>query len=84
MHVTIVTVSVKPEKVEAFKEACRLNHENSPQMIRQSLYFTKPIKPSKMPPRIKKLRIIWYGGILWRIGWLNPAKASPIKACIRS
>ena len=29
MHVTIVTVSVKPEKVEAFKEACRLNHENS-------------------------------------------------------
>lgn len=29
MHVTIVTVSVKLEKVEAFKEACRLNHENS-------------------------------------------------------
>ena len=29
MHVTIVTVSVKPEKVEAFKEACRYNHENS-------------------------------------------------------
>ncbi|SEF98536.1 antibiotic biosynthesis monooxygenase [Nitrosomonas ureae] len=29
MHVTIVTVSIKPEKVEAFKEACRYNHENS-------------------------------------------------------
>lgn len=29
MYVTIVTVSVKPENVEAFKEACRLNHENS-------------------------------------------------------
>jgi len=29
MHVTIVTVSVKSEKVEAFKEACRFNHENS-------------------------------------------------------
>ncbi|PXX16696.1 quinol monooxygenase YgiN [Nitrosomonas ureae] len=29
MHVTIVTVSVKPEEVEAFKEACRYNHENS-------------------------------------------------------
>ncbi|PSJ18381.1 antibiotic biosynthesis monooxygenase [Nitrosomonas supralitoralis] len=29
MHVTIVYASVKPEKVEAFKKACRLNHENS-------------------------------------------------------
>lgn len=29
MHVTIVYVSVKPDKVEAFKEASRLNHENS-------------------------------------------------------
>ncbi len=29
MVVTIVYVSVKPEKVEAFKEACRLNHEGS-------------------------------------------------------
>ncbi|MBY0475508.1 MAG: antibiotic biosynthesis monooxygenase [Nitrosomonas sp.] len=29
MHVTIVYTSVKPEKVEAFKKACRLNHENS-------------------------------------------------------
>lgn len=29
MYVTIVYTSVKPEKVEAFKEACRLNHENS-------------------------------------------------------
>ena len=29
MYVTIVYVSVKPEKVDAFKTACRLNHENS-------------------------------------------------------
>lgn len=29
MVVTIVYVSVKPEYVEAFKEACRLNHEGS-------------------------------------------------------
>lgn len=29
MYVTIVYVSVKPENVEAFKEACRLNHESS-------------------------------------------------------
>lgn len=29
MYVTIVYASVKPEKVEVFKEACRLNHENS-------------------------------------------------------
>lgn len=29
MYVTIVYVSVKPTKIEAFKEACRLNHENS-------------------------------------------------------
>lgn len=29
MVVTIVYVSVKPEKVEVFKEACRLNHEGS-------------------------------------------------------
>lgn len=29
MYVTIVTVSVKPENIEAFKEACRLNHESS-------------------------------------------------------
>jgi autoinducer 2-degrading protein len=29
MHVTIVYVSVKPDKVAAFKEASRLNHENS-------------------------------------------------------
>ncbi|NBQ68982.1 MAG: antibiotic biosynthesis monooxygenase [Nitrosomonadaceae bacterium] len=30
MYVTIVYVSVKPEKVDAFKAACRLNHhENS-------------------------------------------------------
>ncbi|HRB96643.1 MAG TPA: antibiotic biosynthesis monooxygenase [Nitrosomonas sp.] len=29
MYVTIVYVSVKPEKVQAFKEACRSNHENS-------------------------------------------------------
>lgn len=29
MYVTIVTVSVKPENVEAFKEACRVNHENA-------------------------------------------------------
>ncbi|WP_295626613.1 antibiotic biosynthesis monooxygenase [uncultured Nitrosomonas sp.] len=29
MHVTIVYASVKPEKVEAFKKACQLNHENS-------------------------------------------------------
>ena len=29
MHVTIVHASVKPEKIEAFKKACRLNHENS-------------------------------------------------------
>lgn len=29
MVVTIVYVAVKPEKIEAFKEACRLNHEGS-------------------------------------------------------
>ena len=29
MYVTIVYVSVKPENIAAFKEACRLNHENS-------------------------------------------------------
>lgn len=29
MHVTIVYISVKPEKVTAFKEASRCNHENS-------------------------------------------------------
>lgn len=29
MYVTIVYISVKPETVEAFKETCRLNHENS-------------------------------------------------------
>lgn len=29
MHVTIVHASVKPKKIEAFKKACRLNHENS-------------------------------------------------------
>ncbi|GJL76840.1 MAG TPA: antibiotic biosynthesis monooxygenase [Nitrosomonas sp.] len=29
MYVTIVTVSVKPGNVDAFKEACRLNHEGS-------------------------------------------------------
>lgn len=31
MYVTIVHVSVKPENVDAFKEACRLNHEGSVQ-----------------------------------------------------
>ena len=29
MHVTIVHVTVKPENVNDFKEACRLNHESS-------------------------------------------------------
>ncbi len=29
MYVTIVYVSVKPGNIEAFKEACRLNHEGS-------------------------------------------------------
>ena len=29
MYVTIVHVSVKPDYVEAFKAACRLNHEGS-------------------------------------------------------
>ena len=29
MYVTIVYVSVKPENIAAFKEACQLNHENS-------------------------------------------------------
>ena len=29
MHVTIVHVSVKPENIEEFKEACRVNHESS-------------------------------------------------------
>lgn len=29
MHVTIVHVSVKPENIEGFKEACRINHESS-------------------------------------------------------
>ena len=29
MHVTLVHVHVKPEAVEAFVEACRLNHEGS-------------------------------------------------------
>jgi (4S)-4-hydroxy-5-phosphonooxypentane-2,3-dione isomerase len=29
MYVTIVYVSVKPENIAAFKEACRLNHESS-------------------------------------------------------
>ncbi|MDV6340999.1 antibiotic biosynthesis monooxygenase [Nitrosomonas sp. Is24] len=29
MYVTIVYVSVKPEKIDAFKAACRVNHENS-------------------------------------------------------
>ncbi|MCE7913872.1 MAG: antibiotic biosynthesis monooxygenase [Nitrosomonas sp. PRO4] len=29
MYVTIVYVSVKPDKIEVFKEACRINHENS-------------------------------------------------------
>ncbi|MBX3617044.1 antibiotic biosynthesis monooxygenase [Nitrosomonas sp.] len=33
MYVTIVYASVKPDKVDAFKHACRLNHENS---IRES------------------------------------------------
>lgn len=31
MHVTIVHVSVKAENIDAFKEACRLNHESSVQ-----------------------------------------------------
>ena len=31
MEVTIVHVSVKPENIEGFKEACRLNHEKSVQ-----------------------------------------------------
>ncbi|SFK16593.1 autoinducer 2-degrading protein [Nitrosomonas aestuarii] len=31
MYVTIVSVSVRPENVEAFKKACRLNHEGSVQ-----------------------------------------------------
>lgn len=31
MYVTIVHVSVKPEKIADFKDACRLNHENSVQ-----------------------------------------------------
>ena len=31
MQVTIVHVSVKPENIEAFKEACRINHEKSVQ-----------------------------------------------------
>ncbi|MBL8498918.1 antibiotic biosynthesis monooxygenase [Nitrosomonas sp. JL21] len=29
MYVTIVHATVKPEKIDAFKEACRVNHENS-------------------------------------------------------
>ena len=29
MYVTIVYVSVKPEKVQVFKDACQANHENS-------------------------------------------------------
>lgn len=29
MYVTIVHVSVKSENIEAFKAACRINHENS-------------------------------------------------------
>ncbi len=29
MHVTLVHVHVKPEFIEAFVEACRLNHEGS-------------------------------------------------------
>lgn len=29
MYVTVVYVSVKPEYIDAFQEACRLNHENS-------------------------------------------------------
>lgn len=29
MYVTVVHVSVKPEYIEAFQEACRLNHESS-------------------------------------------------------
>ena len=29
MYVTIVYISVKPEKVQVFKDACRSNHENS-------------------------------------------------------
>ena len=29
MYVTIVYVSVKPEKVQVFKDACQSNHENS-------------------------------------------------------
>ena len=31
MYVTIVYVSVKPGNVDAFKEACRINHEHSVQ-----------------------------------------------------
>jgi autoinducer 2-degrading protein len=31
MHVTIVHVWVKPESIDAFVEACRLNHEASVQ-----------------------------------------------------
>jgi autoinducer 2-degrading protein len=29
MHVTLVHVQVKPERIDAFIEACRLNHEGS-------------------------------------------------------
>lgn len=29
MHVTIVQIQVRPEHVQDFIEACRLNHENS-------------------------------------------------------
>jgi len=29
MYVTIVYITVKPEFIEGFKEACRLNHEGS-------------------------------------------------------
>ncbi|SEN39496.1 antibiotic biosynthesis monooxygenase [Nitrosomonas marina] len=47
MYVTIVHVSVKPEHVAVFKEACRLNHEGS---IRESGNLRFDILQSKEEP----------------------------------
>jgi len=82
MYITIVYVSVKSDKIDAFKQACRRNHENSVHEtgnlrfdIIQSvddptnLCFMKRIKQNSMRSRIKKLLITWFGEILLLIGW---------------
>ncbi len=89
MHVTLVHVQVKPERVEEFIAATRRNHAGSiaePGNLRfdvlqdpmqRTSFSTKPLPVKPMPRNTSRHPTTWSGAAPWRTGWRRQGGAKP-------